>query len=232
MDDLRPLTERLMLLQDRLDAAYFRPRYKTVGRLAHGWTKRVSRGVGAILAGVDAGYSGELSPMGRSVVEHVVALKWLVAEGDRINSPLRTNYGLQISKLGEAWRSASAGSVDEAGLAAAIASSEHDDHGRDHFQQFAHRVVHGNEEDLLMYNATLMESHATYRSAAVYWSKKDPKPTATEEWVNWESFCPLYLYQGLRAYSGILLAPPWKEELAAARAALVAQDPSLDRILD
>lgn len=234
MDQFRELLEPMLLMQGRLDQGHFRKQYQAVAHIAHGWLMRCTRGSGALLAMYDAGFEGEVAPLQRSILEHVVALRWLLAEGDRITAPLRTVHGRETEKLRSAMRnSTDASRVDEEMFAAVLISTEHDDHGRDNFHQFAERArAHGNFEDILAYQGLVMETHATFQSAVAYWdfeAKQGLELSRTEG--DPVKFAACYLHRALAAYSGVFIAPPWRAELAATRARMVKLDPDLDMLL-
>lgn len=83
---------------------------------------RCHRGVEAILLLDEAGYAEEASGIRRSVIEHVVALKWLAAEGDRINDTLMRGHARDAERRKEAVTGAGWTSVDPAEIAAVIAA--------------------------------------------------------------------------------------------------------------
>jgi hypothetical protein len=234
MDEFRDLAERMIRMPDHLDEAHYRKKYQAVAHLAHGWLKRVTRGASSILILDAAGHAGEIPPLGRSVLEHVVALRWLVAQGEDIVAPLRTTHYRETERFLEALRKTARGALDEDVFAAVFASTEHDDHGRDHFQQFAHRAAHhGSESDLTTYRALVMESHATYQSTIVYWDSDVRAQLDTSATViDWPEYAACYLLRGLSAYSEIFIAPPWRRELETIGAAMVLLDPDLEGTLD
>lgn len=79
-----PILAELISLYPRLMAAGGSPvkdGFHQVTHLAHGWYMRCHRGVQALLCLCEAGFAEEAAPIRRSIVEHAVALHWLVAEG-------------------------------------------------------------------------------------------------------------------------------------------------------
>jgi hypothetical protein len=115
-----------------------------------------------------------------------------------------------------------------------IASTEHDDPGRDYFQAFAHRAgYYGLEEDLTAYQALVMESHATYQSAVVYYDLVEKAPLSVSR-TEFDSlkFAVCYLFRSLVAYGSIFVARRWRQELADIKARLIEIDPDLDGSLD
>jgi hypothetical protein len=63
--------------------------HRRIAHLAHGWYMRTHRGIGAVLLLREEGYAAESWPIRRSVLEHVVALKWLAAEGNVVADVVR-----------------------------------------------------------------------------------------------------------------------------------------------
>ncbi|EAR24270.1 hypothetical protein A20C1_00245 [marine actinobacterium PHSC20C1] len=234
MDDFRALVERMQRMPDQLHEGHFRQKYQPVAHIAYGWLTRCSRTADAIVVLHDAGFDGEVPPLARCLLEHVVALRWLVAVGDEISAPLRSVHGHETIKFLEALRKTASGQFDEEQFAKILASTEHDDHGRDHFHAFAHRArLYGREEDLTSYHALVMESHATYQSAVQYWDPETKETLVTSRAdYDWLEFATCYLYRALFAYSEIFMAPPWRNELNDVKQHLITLNPAVRAELD
>jgi hypothetical protein len=230
----RPLIEQMLPFPRRLERAVYRKKYQPVGHIAHGWLMRCVRGAYAVKTLHDSGMGGEASPVARSVVEHLVALRWLMTDGGTINSPLRTNHHEQTKRVLTALEVASSPAFDGEHFARVLASTEHDDHGRDHLQQFAHRAkLHATKQDMTVYFAEVMRSHATYQSAISYWDVENSSPReVSRDESALLKFSSCYMYQALTVYRGLFIARPWGGELRSIRAKLVEIDPLLDLALE
>lgn len=234
MENFTALFERMRRMPDQIDQAHFRKRYRGVAHIAHGWLQRVSRGGQALVLLHESGFDGEAPPLARSVLEHFVALRWLVGVGGDITAPLRSVHGRETAKFLEALRKTSRTGPNEDEFAKVLASTEHDDHGRDHFHAFAHRVLHhGRDEDVTAYQGLVMESHATYQSAVQYWDPEEGERLETSRAeFDWPQFAACYMYRALVAYASIFIAPPWRQELDALKRKLIDLEPDLEGSLD
>ena len=79
----------------------------------------------------------------------------------------------------------------------------------------------------------VMESHATFQSAAVYFDMETQttRQTSRTEFA-WPEFCACFVYRALTAFSSIFLAPPWRKDLATIYQKLIKLDPLLVGALD
>ncbi|MFG2847131.1 hypothetical protein ACGF12_28745 [Kitasatospora sp. NPDC048296] len=116
--EYRALLPRLLVLYPHAiaDASQRRIRqsHAEVGHLAHGWYMRCHRGVLAVLALEAAGLQVEAAPTRRSVLEHVVALKWLAEQGGIVADILRRGAAHDANKRKAAVKAANWTSVDTA----------------------------------------------------------------------------------------------------------------------
>jgi hypothetical protein len=228
-----PLLEEMLPLLDRLETGTYRKKYRRVGNVAHGWTKRCVRGAEAVMVLQGAGYAGEAAPLMRSVVEHSVALRWLVAEGDAILPTLKTNHKSGTERLLDAALALSKGLVDEKHFRGVIESVEHDDHSGDYMQHFSNRVVkHGTLQDQIEYYGRMLTSHATFQSAIGYWDSSDETPrTSDANAADYRKAGAVYLYLALSSYSKIFVAQPWSATLQKVGARIVELDPGLYKLV-
>jgi hypothetical protein len=99
-----PLLKELMVLypEQANSAPPWRDGYARAGFLAHGWYMRCHRTVEAVLILGNAGYADEAAPLRRSIIEHVLALRWLAAEGDRILDTIARAHALDTRNRAEA----------------------------------------------------------------------------------------------------------------------------------
>jgi hypothetical protein len=232
---LDALISEMLPMLSRLGAGYYRQRYEKVSHIAHGWMTRIVRTIEAILILQRDGFAGEVSPLSRSVVEHSVALRWLVAADSAILGPLRTNHKYQVERFASVWKDSAGDAdnpLDEDKLASVIASLEHDEHSRDNLQQFLHRAeIYGKPMDITAYQAELMSSHATYHSASDYWDGKQRLLSTHHTEGDYRKFAASFLYMALNSYSSLFLGRPWSQRLIAIRKELVELDAALDNAL-
>jgi len=233
MSKMEGLIAEMAALPDALDRAMYKKKYAEVGFIAHGWMRRCVRGSLALIELERAGYGGETPPLCRSVIEHAVALKWLVADGAEILGPLKTDHASGAQRLVSAWEKSTKSKWDEEDFARLLASLEHDDHSRDFLQQFAHRVAHfGTPDDLTAYQAETLRSHATYQSATDYWDLENSRPVQMViEDGNMRKFAAAHMYMSLNSYNQIFIAPPWTSTLSRIRAALITSYRDLKRAI-
>ncbi|MFW8744891.1 DUF5677 domain-containing protein, partial [Mesorhizobium japonicum] len=226
------LLEVMAPLPEAFETGTYRLRYRRVGHIAHGWMKRCARGIEAVMLLQRSGYAGEAAPLMRSVVEHSVALRWLVAEGPDILPTLMTNHQGGTKRLLDAALALAKGIVDEKHFRKVIESAEHDDHSRDNLQHFAARVDrYGTLQDQIEYFGYMLTSHATFQSAIAYWDQSDETPRPTDaNAADYRKQGAVYLYLALKSYSSIFVAPPWSSTLREVRGRIVDLEPGLYKI--
>jgi hypothetical protein len=101
-DSFEAIFDELLAMYPVPYSQIVRKKYIGVKELADGWYLHVHRGCLAILLLEDETFGEETAPLRRSVVEHVIALKWLVEDGESILDPLKrgTSYGLEKLQKG------------------------------------------------------------------------------------------------------------------------------------
>lgn len=82
-DTWSSILDELLEVPTTLDGWTFRPTHRRITHIAHGWYMRVDRGTNAVLLLDREGMEEEAAPIRRSIIEHVVGLRWLVAEGNQ-----------------------------------------------------------------------------------------------------------------------------------------------------
>ncbi|MDX3187847.1 DUF5677 domain-containing protein [Streptomyces sp. MN03-5084-2B] len=191
--------------------------YRKVAHIAHGWYMRCHRGVEAILLLDEAGYAEEASGIRRSVIEHVVALKWLAAEGDRINDTLMRGHARDAERRKEAVTGAGWTSVDPAEIAAVIAGIDPDsrDKSGDYLLHFAQRLTkYGDVHTLPGYLAECSRIHPGYESAICYVNLSNGKPLPESRDTVWQvPFAAINLLEAVLCIRQIFDPSPWDEIL-------------------
>lgn len=191
--------------------------YKQVAHIAHGWFRRCVRGVQALLVLQEAGHAGEASPLARSVVEHQVALAWLVAEGRTILDPLKRGHGREAGKLFAEWSAAQQVPPDSELLDSILESvADAENASLDFLLHFAARVERwGTQTDKIMYQGEVMRSHATFQSASAYYNfERRETLLVSKEGHDYRHFAAVYLFRSASTFDRVLLGSPWAEDLA------------------
>ena len=171
--DYAPILEELLAVYPRAlaDGLTLRSGYTRIGHVLHGWYMRCHRGAEAVMVLDAAGFQGEAAGIRRSVIEHVVALRWLAARGDDLVDPLARGHAYPLERLRDALETAGWTSVSGAELEAAIASTNREERDRqdDHLLRFANmQREYGDPNTLPGYLTEVQLVHPTYRSAASY----------------------------------------------------------------
>lgn len=216
IDEYGPLLEELLAFYPPGGARRLRDGYHGVGHIAHGWYQRCHRGVEAVLTLAAAGYTEEAAPLRRSIIEHVVALKWLAAEGDRITDTLQRGHARNTKLRRDAVAAAQWTSLDLTAYDEVIAELVDADRSHDHLLQFKARSEEfGSVHDLPGYLAETARAHPNYESATPYFDHQTGEallgdPTGTVDQVG---FCAQHLAEALIAMNAIFDPNPWTREL-------------------
>jgi len=191
--------------------------YQYVGHLAHGWYMRCHRGVEAILLLDRVGYAEEASPIRRSVIEHVLALRWLAAEGDGIYDTVARGHASDVQRRADAVSAAGWTSVDFEKLAEIIAEIDPDsrDSRNDYLRAFAHRLAkYGDHRMLPGYLAECGKTHPGYESAISYVEVPSGLLLDVSDTAVWQvPFAAHELLEALVAVREIFDPKPWRDEL-------------------
>ena len=112
-----PILQRLLPLFPALMAAgdpgTLREGFRKVPHLAHGWYMRCHRSTQALLTLDGMGYAEEASPIRRSIIEHILALEWLAAEGDKLEDTIALGHAYKAQARADAASDAGWHSVDQ-----------------------------------------------------------------------------------------------------------------------
>ncbi|MGZ5393483.1 MAG: DUF5677 domain-containing protein, partial [Mycobacterium sp.] len=91
-EDFGPILDELLDLYPTMPTLRLRKSHRRASHLAHGWYQRVRRSSEAVIGLNNLGYGPEAAPIRRTIIEHVVVLKWLADEGDKVlDTPWRWN---------------------------------------------------------------------------------------------------------------------------------------------
>lgn len=191
--------------------------YRGVGHLAHGWYLRCHRGVQAILLLDRAGYSEEASPIRRSVIEHVLALRWLAVEGDTILDTVLRAHACGATTIATAVSGAGWTSIDLADIEQVIAGIDPDnrDPSNDYLTRFAHRLArYGDEHTMPGYLAECARTHPGYESAVCYVELPSGSLLLEPRKALWQvPFSTTHMLEALLALRQAFDPEPWKAEL-------------------
>lgn len=140
----------------------------TAYAVAHGFYCRVARTARAALSLVDAGFGSEGAPLRRALLEHVLALAWVIDEGSAAVTALTRAHQARMKSIKELmdgrW---SLKDEDFEGLLAADVPSQ----GQDHLAKFGQLVqLYDVSNDLLIaWLSDTGESHPSFLTARAYW---------------------------------------------------------------
>jgi hypothetical protein len=223
-DSYHAVLQELTPLYADLPSLRLRSSHRRATHIAHGWMMRVIRGCEAVLLLRDRGYAVESWPIRRSVLEHVVALKWLAHEGSRVVDPIVRELGAQATHRREAagsagWRAAALPAFDDAIVDAATART---DLQLDTYLAFKHRCdKYGTEHDWASYLIETAHSHPGWETAAPYVDEGPPvrallsPPEVDRDDEGWVT---IELWEALFVLNLMLLEPPWDAILASTKA--------------
>jgi hypothetical protein len=215
-----PLLDRLLPLYPSLavqDIGSVREGYRRVIRIAHGWFMRIQRGVEAVLLLDGEGYAEEAAGIRRSVLEHRVALRWLVVEGDRINDTVARGHAEGARKRGQAAQDADWRSIDQEQIADVIAGVKADERDRsnDHLLHFMPRAQkYADAHTIPTYLAEVERVHPTYESAMAYVMVPTGPLLLTPREPVWQvPWATSSLLEGLLLIRQLWVEQPWEDEL-------------------
>ena len=216
-EQYRALLPRLLALHPATTVARVKATHAKVSHVAHGWYMRCNRGVEAVLQLERIGYQEEAGPIRRSIVEHVVALKWLAAEGNKISTVLRRGGSGEAVKRKAVLLDANWTSVDTAQFDAVVADGQDLDRQRDYLLHFKQRCeAYGTPHDWATYLNEVARFHPSWESAVPYIRIEDGKVAGVggPTWqIDQAGFCAIHLFEGLYAFHFIFEDAPLEQEL-------------------
>lgn len=203
VEEYTAVLSELLLVMDSFDELKIRKSHQAVVHIAHGWYMRVQRGIDAVMALERDGYAGEAAPLRRSVIEHVVGLQWLAAEGNQINEAIRVGHGDWVANL----RKSLAGSVllDEQHFDSVVDSVKDADQSMKYLNKFVERANRYSDRFTLPgYFAETGQSHATYESALAYFDPVLKQFLGESRKIEPQApFCAVQLLTALNSYAEI-----------------------------
>jgi hypothetical protein len=216
-EDFRALLPGLLSLYSSLPSLRLKSDFRRVPHVTHGWYMRCHRGVEAVLLLEEAGFSVEAAPIRRSVVEHVVALKWLADQGHVVAEILRRGAAHDAAKRKESIERAGWTSVDVSLFDAVIDDAAGSDPSNDiqlHFKERCNRS--GTVHDWATYLAETAQSHPCWESARPYFESSNGSvyalahPTSGPDQAG---FCAIHLFEALVAVNHISRGRPLSNRL-------------------
>lgn len=198
--------------------------HERVAPLAHGWYMAVRRLGLAIIQLVDSGFEFEAASLKRSLIEHVVALRWLIhATDDAVTSLLRAHQRsvgkLQSAVAAAAWPIASDDAFN------VILGMEPGSSSEDRNLHFKQRCEEYGTEDL--YSAWLVEtvvSHPSFSTARAYsTADQDGKLQLTDHASGDGALATVAwaLVVASETFNQLIVDRPWTDELAEIGSRLV-----------
>lgn len=209
--------ELLHIVTTDAGAPRFRDGYRKVGHIATGWFSRIHRSVQAVRVLEDAGLSVEAAPIRRTIIEHVVALSWLAAEGDKVADTVKNAHAEWVTLTKKNIENAGWSSVDLDEFDAVIKSAAGGDKSNDHLKRFMHQAnKYSTSDTVIGYLAETGQSHPMWESAAVYldpntWEHLGEPRGAVPQ----TPFLVLELFGAVTFLSSTFDSVPWQERLEA-----------------
>lgn len=141
---------------------------ETAYAIAHGFYCRVARTAQAALLLVDAGFASEAAPLRRSMLEHVLALTWVIDDGRAADASFTRAHQARmasVQKLMDGRWSITDEDFER------LLSLDVPSQGQDHFVAFGQLVKQYKVSDdlLIAWLADTGESHPTFVTARAYW---------------------------------------------------------------
>jgi hypothetical protein len=178
---------------------------------------RCHRGAEAILLLDEAGFANEGAPIRRSIIEHVVALKWLAVEGNKVADTIARGHAFDTERRKNALDAARWTSVNLDGFANIIKEIDPDNResSNDYLLNFARRCAEfGDVHTMPGYLAECGQTHPGYESAMSYVNVPAGtiRPTPREQ--IWQvPFCTTHVLEALMAVREVFDPRPWEREL-------------------
>ncbi|WP_042373064.1 DUF5677 domain-containing protein [Streptacidiphilus neutrinimicus] len=213
----RDLLPRVFALYPSLASKRVKETHREVTHVAHGWYMRCHRGVEAVLQLERTGFQEEAGPIRRSIVEHVVALKWLAVEGNSVSTVLRRGASHEAGKRKDALQTANWTSVDLTDFDAVVDDGKDLDKRQDNLLQFRRRCdEYGTPHDWASYLTEVARFHPSWESAVPYFRVDEGSVILTggpTERIGQAGFCLIHLYEALVAFHEIVVDAPLAQEL-------------------
>jgi Family of unknown function (DUF5677) len=194
-----------------------RESHRRITHVAHGWYMRCHRGVEAVIQLEETGFQEEAAPIRRSILEHVVAMKWLAEQGGVVADILKRGAAHDAAKRKESVVRANWTSVDLDLFDAVIADEDGTDPQYDNLLRFKHRCDRfGTPHDWTTYLVETARSHPCWESAAPYLDLSSVKPFALDQphsRIDQAGFCVIHLFDAVVALNQMIAAGPLTPQL-------------------
>jgi hypothetical protein len=165
----------------------------------------------------DVHFQVEAAPIRRSILEHVVALKWLAGQGEVVADILRRGAAHDATKRKAAIQAANWTSVDEQLFDAVISDGQGLDPQHDTLLHFKHRCDQfGTPHDWATYLTETTQSHPCWESAAPYLvdaSGKGRPLYQPESLIDQAGFCATHILEALVAINDMVDSDVLRTEL-------------------
>lgn len=169
---------------------------------------RCHRGVEAVLLLEQANHQEEAAPIRRSVLEHVVGLKWLVEQGSVVADILRRGAAHDATKRKAAVQSSNWTSVDLQLFDAVVDDAKDLDRQYDVWLNFKPRCDRfGTSHDWTTYLTETTRCHPCWESAVAYLDLSSGQPIVRGHpvpLIDQAGFCAIHLYEALISFNEML----------------------------
>jgi hypothetical protein len=166
------------------------------------------------------GFEEEAAPLRRTLIEHVLGLKWIAVEGNAVVDTVARGHARDAAKRLDALSTANWASINLADLQETIdeIGAEGRSSSSDHLLHFLQRLQrYGDIHTLPGYLAETALTHPTYQSAVKYFdvSSGEPQPLMEPAGarIPQVAFATTQLLEALLALRQIFAPPPWEEQL-------------------
>jgi len=219
-----PLEQRFDRILEVLLAMYpygrtwprFKKTHAEVTHIAHGWYVRFKRDVQSTMLLAEHGFAEEASPLRRSIVEHVVALRWLAACGSEVADVVRRGNANAAGRKQAAFEGAGWTILNPEALTDAIDQMDDPDE-RDRYLNFKQRAQDfGGAHHWADYLNEISHVHPCWESAFPYIDEVNGTPTPRSEPKPMPSqaiFCTVRLHEALYVLDSMVEGEPQHRRL-------------------
>lgn len=216
-ENYRALLPELLSLYPSLSDIRPKLPHRPVAHVAHGWYMRCHRGIEAVVQLEETGFQEEASPIRRSILEHVVSLKWLAAQGGAVADVLKSGAARDAAKRKESviqanWTSVSLNIFDEIIVDGMNTNTQHD-----YLLAFKHRCdKFGTPHDWTTYIIETARSHPCWESAVPYIDGNSSRPrlrVQPDPLIDQAGFCVIHLFEALVAVNQMIETSPLTSQL-------------------
>ncbi|WP_112248103.1 DUF5677 domain-containing protein [Kribbella monticola] len=205
-----------MALYDDLENVAFEDASADLAGVAHGWYVRIRQTCRALLLLHSNDFGDEASPLRRSIIEHAVALYWLVdAKETALDALSRQHQGrtkLTADNLGEGW------SITREDLSR-ILDAEIDPSPQETYLKFTHQCQkYGFSEIMVAWLTETATCHPSLLSAESYVDETDGQRVLLKDSKRFAETdvklaLSIFLLIASGAFNHLLKGQPWTTEL-------------------